>query len=173
MGVYSTETTSRLLRAALPLEDAAVSEAVKRSRGNPLFALQQLHAWALQGNLGFSEGAYRVPPEVLAVRPKTTAELWDSRVAALPEEHHVAAYAGALPKTNVQHAGLVKKTLLLAAWTQVGGGALPVLAGLAFLGWLKRRRTIRKRARAERQATGPGPAAADTNSTPEEGDPRG
>jgi len=89
----ASETTAALLRGALPLDEAAVDEAVRRSRGNPLFALQQLHAWALHGDIGFVDGVYRVPPEVLAVRPKTTAELWDSRLAALPEQYHPAAYA--------------------------------------------------------------------------------
>jgi len=89
------DTTCALLRAALPLADDAVEEAAKRSRGNPLFALQQLHAWALAGELEHSQGRYRVPPDVLAVQPRTTAELWDSRIAALPAEHRLAAYAAA------------------------------------------------------------------------------
>jgi eukaryotic-like serine/threonine-protein kinase len=89
------ETTCSLLRAALPLEDDAVEEAARRSRGNPLFALQQLHAWALAGELEHHQGRYRVPPNVLAVQPRTTAELWDSRIAALPTEHRLAAYAAA------------------------------------------------------------------------------
>ncbi len=87
------ETTTALLQASLPLDETAAREAARRSRGNPLFALQQLHAWALAGNLELLNGLYRVPPEVLALRPQTTAELWDSRVAALPEEHRLAAYA--------------------------------------------------------------------------------
>jgi tetratricopeptide (TPR) repeat protein len=102
------ETTGELLKASLPLDDAAVQEAARRSRGNPLFALQQLHAWALAGNLEFSNGVYRVPPEVLGMRPQTTAELWDSRVAAMPEAHRSAAYAAATLggdiRKNVLHA---------------------------------------------------------------------
>lgn len=89
------DTTCSLLRAALPLEDDAVEEAARRSRGNPLFALQQLHAWALAGELEHHQGRYRVPSNVLAVQPRTTAELWDSRIAALPSEHRLAAYAAA------------------------------------------------------------------------------
>src|SRR5690606_28493863 len=73
------ETTRELLQRSLPLEEEAIEEAARRSRGNPLFALQQLHAWALGGNLEFVHGKYHVPREVLQVRPKTTAELWDSR----------------------------------------------------------------------------------------------
>jgi len=88
-------TTCSLLRAALPLDDDAVEEAARRSRGNPLFALQQLHAWALAGDLEHYQGRYRVPADVLAVQPRTTAELWDSRIAALPIEHRLAAYAAA------------------------------------------------------------------------------
>jgi tetratricopeptide (TPR) repeat protein len=91
----SPERTVELIRASMPLEAAAVDEAARRSRGNPLFALQQLHAWALAGNMEYVDGAYRVPPEVLAMRPQTTAELWDSRLAAVPEPHRVAAFAAA------------------------------------------------------------------------------
>ncbi len=89
------ETTKEMLRASLPLDDAAVEEAARRSRGNPLFALQQLHAWALGGNMEFLNGTYRVPPEVLATRPQTTAELWDSRVNSVPEQYRAAAVAAA------------------------------------------------------------------------------
>jgi serine/threonine protein kinase/tetratricopeptide (TPR) repeat protein len=88
-------TTCELLRESLPLEEDAVHEAARRSRGNPLFALQQLHAWALAGNMALSSGVYRVPKSVLSVRPQTTAELWDSRVAAMPESHRLAATAAA------------------------------------------------------------------------------
>jgi serine/threonine protein kinase/tetratricopeptide (TPR) repeat protein len=91
----SPERTADLIRQSLPLEAAAVEEATRRSRGNPLFALQQLHAWALAGNMEFVDGSYRVSPEVLAMRPQTTAELWDSRLAAVPEPHRVAAFAAA------------------------------------------------------------------------------
>ena len=103
-----SETTRSLLRAALPLEDPAVREAARRSRGNPLFALQQLHAWALAGNMQLVNGMYRVPPDVLSVRPQTTAELWDSRIKAMPESHRLAAYAvaalGADIRLSVLHA---------------------------------------------------------------------
>ncbi|MEZ4220068.1 MAG: protein kinase [Polyangiaceae bacterium] len=102
------ETTAELLRASLPLDGAAVDEAARRSRGNPLFALQQLHAWALAGNMQMSSGLYSVPEEVLSVRPQTTAELWDSRVGAMPEQHRLAAYAvatlGGDIRRNVLHA---------------------------------------------------------------------
>jgi serine/threonine protein kinase/tetratricopeptide (TPR) repeat protein len=87
------EQTIELLRASLPLDDEAVNEAARRSRGFPLFALQQLHAWAHAGELEFQQGTFRVPAKVLAVRPKTTADLWESRLAALPTEYAQAAYA--------------------------------------------------------------------------------
>jgi serine/threonine protein kinase/tetratricopeptide (TPR) repeat protein len=108
VSAMSPETTSALLRNSLPLDQAAVSEAVKRSRGNPLFALQQLHAWALQGDLEFSDGVYRVPEAVLAVRPATTAELWDSRVAALPEDQRIAGYAVATLGSDVRRQVLAR-----------------------------------------------------------------
>ncbi|MBX3184439.1 MAG: protein kinase [Polyangiaceae bacterium] len=87
------DTTQALLKASLPLNEAAVAEAARRSRGNPLFALQQLHAWALGGEMEYTDSGYRVPDEVLALRPKTTAELWDQRLDALPEEHRLGALA--------------------------------------------------------------------------------
>lgn len=96
------ETTRKLLRKSLQLEDDAVEEATRRSRGNPLFALQQLHAWALQGSMQLRNGAYHVPPEVLAVRPNTTAELWKSRLLAVPEERRKAAYAVAAISSDLR-----------------------------------------------------------------------
>jgi serine/threonine protein kinase/tetratricopeptide (TPR) repeat protein len=87
------ETTRELLRRSLPLEEDAIEEAAKRSRGNPLFALQQLHAWALDGKMVQKDGVYSVPPDALAVRPKTTAELWKARLDAVPERYRLAAYA--------------------------------------------------------------------------------
>ncbi|MGE0323402.1 MAG: serine/threonine-protein kinase PknK [Polyangiaceae bacterium] len=93
VNAMDADTTQSLLRAALPLDDAAVAEAAKRSRGNPLFALQQLHAWALGGEMEFTKSGYRVSEQVLALRPKTTAELWDQRLYALPEEHRLGALA--------------------------------------------------------------------------------
>ena len=107
-----SETTCALVRASLPLDDAAVEEAARRSRGNPLFALQQLHAWALAGELTRVAGRYHVSPEVLAVRPHTTAELWDSRIAALPVEHRMAPYAAASLGADIRR--VVLHALLVA-----------------------------------------------------------
>jgi len=106
------DTTRALVRASLPLDDAAVEEAARRSRGNPLFALQQLHAWALAGEMTRVAGRYHVPAEVLAVRPRTTAELWDSRIAALPAEHRLAPYAAASLGADVRR--VVLHSLLTA-----------------------------------------------------------
>lgn len=107
-----SETTCALVRASLPLDDAAVEEAARRSRGNPLFALQQLHAWALAGEMTRVAGRYHVPAEVLAVRPRTTAELWDSRIAALPAEHRLAPFAAASLGADVRR--VVLHSLLTA-----------------------------------------------------------
>ncbi len=96
------ETTAALVRASLPLDEEATVEAAKRSRGFPLFALQQLHSWAHGGDLEFVNGTYRVPKDVLAMRPKTTADLWDSRVAAVPRHLRIAAYAVATLGTDVR-----------------------------------------------------------------------
>ncbi len=102
VGPMDRETTCALVRAALPLDEEATLEAARRSRGFPLFALQQLHSWAHAGNLEFVGGSYRVPRDVLAVRPKTTADLWDSRVAAVPRQLRVAAYAVATLGTDIR-----------------------------------------------------------------------
>ncbi len=87
------DDTCSMLRASLPLDDEAVVEAARRSRGFPLFALQQLHAWAHAGDMQFAEGTYRVPQEVLAVRPQTTADLWDARLSSLTDAEQLAACA--------------------------------------------------------------------------------
>lgn len=89
------DSTIELLRASLPLDDDATQEAARRSRGFPLFALQQLHAWAHAGEFTRQSGQYRLSPETLALRPKTTADLWDSRLATLTPGHQQAAYAAA------------------------------------------------------------------------------
>jgi hypothetical protein len=96
------DATIALVRASLPLDEEATAEAARRSRGFPLFALQQLHSWAHAGELEFVNGNYRVPKDVLAMRPKTTADLWDSRVAAVPRHLRIAAYAVATLGTDVR-----------------------------------------------------------------------
>jgi len=106
------DTTRELLKKSIRLEDDAVEEAARRSRGNPLFALQQLHAWALAGNMQLKGGKYHVSPEVLAVRPKTTAELWKSRLDAMPEQHRAAAFAVAAISSDLRRevlAGLLRE----------------------------------------------------------------
>lgn len=91
----SPAQTHALLRETLPLDDAAVAEAALRSKGNPLFALQLLHAWAMGGHLELREGRYGVPKPALAARAATTAELWEERLTALPEDFRKAALAAA------------------------------------------------------------------------------
>jgi serine/threonine protein kinase len=81
----SPQQTHALLRETLPLDEPAVLEAAARSKGNPLFALQLLHAWAQGGHMELRGGHYSVPRESLEVRAATTADLWDERLRALPE----------------------------------------------------------------------------------------
>src|SRR5882724_1056715 len=87
--------TEELLQSSLPLERAAVKRATSRSRGNPLFALQLLHAWAAGNRLQIEDGVYSVPPESLEEQPGSTAELWDERILAIPPELRRAANAAA------------------------------------------------------------------------------
>jgi serine/threonine protein kinase/tetratricopeptide (TPR) repeat protein len=105
----ATDDTETLLRSALPLDDAAVLRAVEQSRGNPLFALQLLYAWAGGGYLSLEGDKYRVPEHALHGRPITTAELWDERVRAISTDLRLGAYAASALGDDVR--GDVLKTL--------------------------------------------------------------
>jgi hypothetical protein len=72
----------------------------------------------------FSGNVYRVPADVLAVRPQTTAELWDSRLAAVPEQHRTAAYAAATL------GGDVRRNVLNALLASLGQAADNAMQGL-------------------------------------------
>lgn len=91
----SSDETNALLKATLPLHDDAVSTAAAQSRGNPLFALQLLHAWSGGGYLTLEGDRYRVPSDALHGRAITTADLWDERLRAVPTDLRLAAYAAA------------------------------------------------------------------------------
>jgi tetratricopeptide (TPR) repeat protein len=103
------EETHVLLRATLPLHSEAIQSATRQSRGNPLFALQLLHAWAGGGYLTMEAGRYRVPREALQGRAITTAELWDERLRGVPTGLRLAAYAAAAVGDDVR--GVVLKAL--------------------------------------------------------------
>jgi serine/threonine protein kinase len=107
LGVEETEV---LLRATLPLTSSAIAAAVQQSRGNPLFALQLLHAWAGGGYLTLEGGKYNVPEEALHGRAITTADLWDERLRAVPTDLRLAAYAAAALGDDVR--GVVLKALV-------------------------------------------------------------
>src|SRR5579883_3113238 len=108
----ATDDTEALLRSALPLNDAAVKRAVEQSRGNPLFALQLLYAWAGGGYLTLDGGRYGVPERALHGRAITTAELWDERVRAIPTELRLSAYAAAALGDDVR--GEILRTLCVS-----------------------------------------------------------
>ncbi len=103
------EETHVLLRATLPLHTDAIRAATRQSRGNPLFALQLVHAWAGGGYLRMEAGRYRVPAEALAGRAITTAELWDERLRGLNDTLRGVAYAAAALGDDVR--GVVLKAL--------------------------------------------------------------
>jgi tetratricopeptide (TPR) repeat protein len=102
--------TDELLRATLPLNDDAVARASEQSRGNPLFALQLVHAWAGGGYLKLEGGEYKVPADALKGRAITTAELWDERLRAVPTELRLSAYAAAALGEDIR--GNVLKALV-------------------------------------------------------------
>ena len=80
--------------------ERAVVEAAARSKGNPLFALQVLHAWAMGGHLELKGGRYSVPRASIEVRAATTAELWEERLRALQEELSAIKRADAAAKAH-------------------------------------------------------------------------
>jgi tetratricopeptide (TPR) repeat protein len=90
---FGAPQTARLLRETLPLGTRTADEAVLRSKGNPLFALQMVYAWALAGQLKLVDGRYEwttgePPPEAAS-----TGELWEERIRTLPADHRLAALA--------------------------------------------------------------------------------
>lgn len=87
--------TQALLSDTLPLDEHAMKIAAKRSKGNPLFALQLLHSWALSGDLRLENGVYTVSNEALNKPAQTTGDLWEERVAALADDLRPAAMAAA------------------------------------------------------------------------------
>jgi serine/threonine protein kinase len=106
----ATDETEVLLRAMLPLHDAAVARAIEQARGNPLFALQLLHAWAGGGYLRMEKGQYMVPDDALQGRAITTSELWDERLRAVPTDLRLSAYAAAALGEDIR--GEVLKALV-------------------------------------------------------------
>ncbi len=86
--------TEQLLRETLPLSEEALRVASARAKGNPLFALQLLHSWAMRGDLRQQQdGLYAVSDDALAKPASTTAELWEERVQVLPRDLQPAALA--------------------------------------------------------------------------------
>jgi hypothetical protein len=65
--------------------------------------------------------------------------------AAIDLLHHVAEATGQLPRSGDEHAVLVHKVVLTAAWAQVGAGGLALVAGVVALAWWRRRRHRRER----------------------------
>lgn len=104
------DETRYLLKATLPLADEAIVTATMQSRGNPLFALQLVHAWAGGGYLTLESGRYRVPDDALRGRAITTSELWDERLRGVPTDLRLAAYAAAALGDDIR--GIVLKALV-------------------------------------------------------------
>ncbi|MCU0684294.1 MAG: protein kinase [Polyangiaceae bacterium] len=101
-----------LLRATLPLSAEAESAVVARSQGNPLFALQLVHAWSSGGYLTLADDVYTVPAPALRGRPITTAELWNERLGGLDGTLRQAA-RGAAALGEVFHADVFAHLLRL------------------------------------------------------------
>ncbi|RYE89745.1 MAG: hypothetical protein EOO75_11310, partial [Myxococcales bacterium] len=95
------DQTRRLLQSTLPLSPGAEEIAVDRSHGNPLFALQLVHAWAGGGHLRLQGGLYTVDPEALGGSAVTTAGLWEERLKNIGGGFRGAAYAAAALGTDV------------------------------------------------------------------------
>jgi serine/threonine protein kinase len=125
LGPLSPTQTHALLRETLALDDAAVVEAAARSKGNPLFALQLLHAWAMGGHMALKGGRYLVPQESLDVRAGTTAELWEERMRALSPSHRRGATAAAALGGDIR--GDVLRALLTALGIDASAAILTMM----------------------------------------------
>jgi serine/threonine protein kinase len=109
------EETEALLRDTLPMTTRAVEVAARRAKGNPLFALQLLHSWAIRGDLRQQQdGLYAVSEEALTRQAGTTAELWEERVHGLPPDLQPAARAAAAL------GGDIRRDVLVALLSELG-----------------------------------------------------
>jgi serine/threonine protein kinase len=107
--------TSALMRETLPLNEHALEAAAKRAKGNPLFALQLLHSWAMRGDFRQQpDGLYSVSEEALAKPASTTADLWEERLTALPKDLRPAAMAASAL------GGDIRRDVLKALLTDLG-----------------------------------------------------
>lgn len=95
------EQLHRLLQSTLPLAPETEEIAVTRSLGNPLFALQLVHAWAGGGHFQLRGGLYTVNATALRGHAVTTSELWEERLKGIPDAFRGAAYAAAALGTDV------------------------------------------------------------------------
>jgi len=116
--------TAALLRETLPLDEGAIAAASKRAKGNPLFALQLLHSWAINGDLRLESGVYAVSAEALSKPAQTTAELWEERVSGISEELRPAALAAAAL------GGDIRREVLVAMLTTLGLDAGRAIASM-------------------------------------------
>jgi hypothetical protein len=117
--------TEALLRDTLPLSAAALTAAAKRAKGNPLFALQLLHSWAMSGALTQrGDGTYDASDDALSHTAQTTAELWEERLAALPPDLRPAAYAASAL------GGDIRRDVLRALLTDLGLDAARAMSAM-------------------------------------------
>lgn len=72
-----------MLQASINLSPEGEDVVLSRSEGNPLFALQLVHAWASSGQLQLIQGRYEVPNDALQTPARTTADLWEQRLQAI------------------------------------------------------------------------------------------
>ena len=100
--------TRALLAATLPLTEEAEAIAVARCQGNPLFALQLVHAWAGGGFFTLQGGRYAVAEDALHGRAITTAELWEERIEEVPAEYRPVAYAAAALGADIPYDALAQ-----------------------------------------------------------------
>ena len=95
MGALTEDEMQKLLQATLPLSPETERVAVERSHGNPLFALQLVHAWAGGGHFRLRDGLYSVDRSALRGRAVTTGELWEERLDGVEGDIRPAAFAAA------------------------------------------------------------------------------
>jgi serine/threonine protein kinase len=118
------EQVHRLLQSTLPLAPEAEEIVVARSHGNPLFALQLVHAWAGGGHLQLRGGLYSVNPAALHSHAGTTAELWEERLRGIPDAFRGAAYAASALGTDI-HIDPLRQLLLTLPRRRADSTKLP------------------------------------------------
>jgi len=102
--------SAQLIREMLHCSASLTAELVRRSSGNPLFAVQLLHDWVQQGHLQHGPSGYELRPGAATTLPSSLSALWGQRVDQL-----IAAFGGEA-RTALQVAALLGLDVVASEW---------------------------------------------------------